>query len=539
MDSPAIDPSGAGPAAAEKTEKDPSTTFWLLGFLGLALRLVPYLVNRSLWNDEAFVALNLLHRPLSALSGRLEFDQAAPLGFLWLSKLAEMVFGPGERALRLEPLLAALAAMVLFFWVARRLLRRPAAIVACAIFVLSPTLIYYASELKQYSGDVLAALLLCSAAIRWQEKPAVRSYLLLAAAGVAAIFLSHPAAFVAAGVGIACVLGTARERRGAHIAGLAAVGMVWTSAFVALYLVSLRRLESDAFYRAYFLDARGFVPWSPEKFASWGVNALLSLFNQTAGISLGGVALLCAVLGLFVWRRSPVRLVSWVGPVVLAFLAACLRLYPFVARTMLFAVPAAALLVGEGADTMRHRVGAVGRAPYFVLLGVLFAQPALIAARTLVRPRGREELRPVLEQIRREQQAGDTYYFYYGGQFAARYYLETRGLPFSGPLAQAALAPIAAMKRGAEWYPPALRSVPPDLFVGENHRKDWAAYGRELEELRGRKRAWIVFAHVFNWGPVDERALFLQDLDHLGKRLGAIEQDGASAYLYDFGGIPR
>ena len=50
----------------------------LLGVLGLGLaaRLAQYIFNRSLWMDEAYLALNILERDLAGL---LQPDQAARL----------------------------------------------------------------------------------------------------------------------------------------------------------------------------------------------------------------------------------------------------------------------------------------------------------------------------------------------------------------------------------------------------------------------------------------------------------------------------
>lgn len=49
--------------------------------LGILFRLVQYLFNRSLWVDEAAVALI---RTISQLFEPLNYDQAAPNGFLVL-----------------------------------------------------------------------------------------------------------------------------------------------------------------------------------------------------------------------------------------------------------------------------------------------------------------------------------------------------------------------------------------------------------------------------------------------------------------------
>src|SRR5438132_4168306 len=69
--------------------------------IGIALRVAQYAANRSLWVDEAWVALNLIERPLSGLTTHLSFNQAAPIGFLLVERIVAKLLGFSEYALRL------------------------------------------------------------------------------------------------------------------------------------------------------------------------------------------------------------------------------------------------------------------------------------------------------------------------------------------------------------------------------------------------------------------------------------------------------
>src|SRR5262245_56132253 len=110
-----MEPTEATPVTDEREESTsarPAVTAaasraeWSIVALGLALRALPWIANRSLWADEAALALNVTRRSFAGLVKPLDFDQGAPIGFLWIEKLATLAFGPGERALRLVPLLA-------------------------------------------------------------------------------------------------------------------------------------------------------------------------------------------------------------------------------------------------------------------------------------------------------------------------------------------------------------------------------------------------------------------------------------------------
>src|ERR1700730_13625855 len=104
--------------------------------LGALLRLALYLRNRSLWYDEALLALNILHRPFAGLFGTLDYHQGAPVGFLLLEKLATKIGGGSEFALRFMPLLFGIGAWLLFSKVAGGSLSRRAVPLAVLLFAI-------------------------------------------------------------------------------------------------------------------------------------------------------------------------------------------------------------------------------------------------------------------------------------------------------------------------------------------------------------------------------------------------------------------
>ena len=81
---------------------------WSAVGLGCLLRLIQYGLNRSLWMDEAYLALNILHRSWAGLFQTLDNHQGAPVIFLLLEKSAVHLLGSSDYALRLLPFLAGL-----------------------------------------------------------------------------------------------------------------------------------------------------------------------------------------------------------------------------------------------------------------------------------------------------------------------------------------------------------------------------------------------------------------------------------------------
>ena len=66
---------------------------WTFVGLGLALRLVRFLVNYPIWHDEAFVAVNFLDRDYIDLLRPLNYSQVCPLLFLWIELTAVQIMG--------------------------------------------------------------------------------------------------------------------------------------------------------------------------------------------------------------------------------------------------------------------------------------------------------------------------------------------------------------------------------------------------------------------------------------------------------------
>ena len=95
---------------------------WLIFIFALACRVVQYASNRSLWLDEAALALKIDHfsftqllHPQNQLSeSYFVHIQAGPFGLLALVKMLVIYFGDHEYVLRLVPFIAGVVSIFLF-----------------------------------------------------------------------------------------------------------------------------------------------------------------------------------------------------------------------------------------------------------------------------------------------------------------------------------------------------------------------------------------------------------------------------------------
>lgn len=480
--------------------------------VGTALRLLQYGVNRALWLDEALVSLTILGRGAGELLTRpLDYGQTAPAGFLLLQKGATAVLGTGEHALRLVPLLSGLAALLWFPRVARRYVTRPALPLAVALFALSPFLVYYSSEAKQYAGDVLAAVavLACAAAVLHRATP--RALAAFGLVGAAAVWISQPAVFMLAGTGAVLGADALRRRERGRIVGLLVTGAAWAASFAGAYALSRNALADPEYMRAFW---RAGFPDGP----AWLPRALLRLFREPLGVfgedptplsalQTGAGALAFAGGAWWMARNRGTRLALLLAPAGMALAAAALRLYPFGAdytsagRVLLFLLPALVLVVAEGTARMGRMIGGSAGGAAATLLGLVLLAPSLMYAAVQV-PHVRAEVKPLLEYAAEERQPGDALYVHYAGRAPFLYYAARYGF------------------------------TPRNAVVGGCWRQDARGYLRELDRLRGR-RVWVLFVDDRALSTTDDRALMLGWLEHFGRRADDQVSVGAALYLYD------
>jgi hypothetical protein len=479
----------------------------ILLVLGVGLRLRAYLANRSLWLDESFLALNIVNRSFDELWRPLDYGQAAPLGFLFVERLAVDLLGTSEYALRLFPLLCGIGSVLIFWRLACRLLPPIGVVIGVAIFSMSDLLVYYSAEVKQYSGDVATALFLWWAFTRLERRleqgrwDAVALAMLL---GALAVFFSYPAVFVLGGVGLRWFWQAVQQRSRTLLLVCGVIGIAWLGTFAAVYLTFHSVNEAAMTVREEWRRAAApLLPRSSDDFA-WLKSGALILTSMPLGWTAAALATLSGLVGASeLWRRHREWFWSFAGTLVLTWLASGIGKYPLATRLWLFLCPAIILLVAAGAAEVwrRTRPAFPILAPAFTAL--LLAQPALLAGERALRPREREEVRPLLRHVSQRQRPEDTLYLYPSAEPAARYYAG-RGLAFAG-----------------------------HVIVGEEGRGSWRAYERELDKVRSRSRVWFLFAHVHSPNGINEESYLLQELDRLGVRLDAQRRPGAAVYLYD------
>ncbi len=512
-------------------------------FVGAILRLRQYFSGRSLWADEAMLALNIVNRNFAELFQPLEYDQGAPLGFLLVEKLFNTLFGRTELVLRFFPLLAGLASLWLFYLLLMSLRRgaerrrsnllakseiasgwgldTPFAtntqgysttsprndgisfLLALAMFAFNPQLVNYSSEAKQYIVDVAVALGLLLLAIPiFQNQFNKRNVILLAIAGILALWFSHPALFVFAGIGVALVVQFLQARAYINLRTTLGIGFLWLANLALLYFINLRNLSQNNYLADYW--AEGFI-----SLQSWSDRGWVSdLINYQFDIQF--IPLLVFILILIGWialfREQRSMAFAFAFTTFSAFIASALHLYPVNGRLSLFLIPLGILLLAKTVEFLQQTFSSnkfASTSITILLSGYLLINPFITSLQNFISPKYYEHIRPTMQVLADSWKDGDALFVTAWAEPAFRYYA-----PFYG------LEDVEYVSSKIEDYP------------------DGEKLKSRISSLVGEKRVWVLFSHVYGQGGFNERDYLVAYLNEIGEKRREILKSGTSVYLY-------
>ncbi len=399
---------------------------------GALFRLVPYFLRPSLWLDEARLALNIGGKSFASLLGPLAYDQSAPPLFLWIEKLAMIVGGPNEYALRALPLLAGLITPVLTYFLAVRITGKTEAGLAAGLTALSPSLVQYSIQLKPYETDAMVCVgLLLAFAVDSSRRDDRGPGPVTLALGLVAVWVSVIAPFVLAAIAAASFPAVRRKPR-----MFSAVVVCWGLSFALVYWLAYRYASANPYLR-WFWSERVLTLWVPGVLGRAYGAAREVLFTSVVSdvfevgdtllahaclLVTASIVAILALLGLrHLLRTYPAVAILFGGSISASLLASGLGLYPVAARMMLFAVPIMLTLLVVGATDL-YRTRPQLR---MVIVGVLGLIVAAGQLRNVVRaddPYRSGHLRPAVAFLQAAMRQGEPIYVEAGALPAWTFY---------------------------------------------------------------------------------------------------------------------
>jgi 4-amino-4-deoxy-L-arabinose transferase-like glycosyltransferase len=450
---------------------DPGTGILVALSIGVLLRAFQYASFGSLWSDELSIALNVTQKGWwDLLSEPLLYQQVAPIGFLAAEKLGVAILGASEWGLRLYPFLASLLALFLFWRVSARYLDGFYQVGAILLFALSPALLWYTRNAKQYAGDVAVALLLLLLALRSLERSrragtGLRPGIL----GGAAILCSQPSVLsapVMAGVSF-----VQRWRSGEKTADVGWMAACWclAASVGALTSAVLASKEAESFMHSAWQFRFFPIPWDSWDDVWWLPNRFVDFYAFLIGLfrpdtvpemfaSYGYLAL--SILGFdYLRRRNRFRLLLLLVSPAMAIFVSVVRVLPLSGRVSLHMAPSLILLSMAGVRRMRDWLPTKLRPSLGYVALIAGLAPGLAIPLRLPLLNQRQPSRQILATVRSQWQPGDVMYVENSGVKAIRFYGNKLGI-------------------GA-W------------MEGERHNHDVREVLREVDRLRELDRVWF------------------------------------------------
>jgi hypothetical protein len=476
-------------------------------FVGFLLRIRQYLTGRSLWIDEAMLALNIVNRDFAGLFKPLDYDQGTPLGFLLVEKLFNVLLGKNELVLRLLPLMVGLAALWLFYLLLKRTTSGAGLLIALALFALNPRLVYYSSEVKQYILDVAVTIgLLLMAEPLFSANPSKKGFVWFSLAGLLALWFSHPALFVLAGIGLTLILVYLQKRDYPSLRLSLGMGIAWVINLAVFYLLVLKDLRQNNFIHDYWQDA--FVPLPP-----WGnLGWYLTSINKNISLQFGLPYLPLLVFGIMLvgwvvlWRHKREYALAFAFILLVTLTASALQLYPVLERMILFLIPIGSILLGKAADALNQGLSARPILNFGIMLAFslyLLYGPFTTSLDYFIQPKYYEHIRPAMAYLQEKVQEGDGLYVSYGAVPAFRFYAPGYGLE--------------------------------KMRYESGERDDYQnpqLIQKRLDTFKGQRRVWVLISHVYEQADFNERDFIVTYLDRIGIKRREIREPDTSVYLY-------
>ncbi len=522
--------------------------------LGILLRTIHYLENRSFWQDEICLALSIVNRSFTAIVHNVllfpDFAQA-PLLFQLVEKSAVVVLGNTEMALRLFPFLAGVAALFLARRFFNRLLGPAAATLALALFVLAEPLVYFAAELKPYGIDVFAVFLVYEMFFALKDRWTPGRLVIFMAGGAVVIWLSNAMLFILGGAGLVLGLDQLRRREWHRCLGLGIAYGVWLISFLLLYKLSLSGMLNPELLKNWRL-AGGF---SPDPLWTWGWlvwmgKACLALFRVPLGLAWPYLMAVFFAAGCWSFFRRD-RFLLWLltVPLGLALLAGVLDKYPFFERLVIFLVPGMLVLLAAGMQAAASAVTGRGQAwAAGVIIAAVFWFPVSAAAWHAVHPRGNEDNRAAMRYMADHYRPGDLValssqaqypFWYYGERFGLNSRLVTSPVGTSGERATLVIQLFPNMVTQAGRNMLALRQTL-SIYDARGFYRSFRLAARSSTPmfvpadapaaLQGMGRVWVFLSHH---NDAHFPGFVNQVFARAGERLEYLERPGVCVALYN------
>jgi len=403
--------------------------FWvsagLIGIIGIILRLKQYLANRSLWLDESALAINIKEKGFHELLQPLEFNQAAPVGFLYLEKLSSIIGGVNEFSLRFFPLLSGLLILPVSFLLYKKLMGKTAALIGLWLIAISWPLIYYSSEVKQYSFDVLATVSLIYSYLVYSDfNNRKKAFIVLGTIGIIWVWLSNISIIILVSIAIIESIQIFRLKDRTRLLYFSGIVLLWAVSFSIYFILFIYQHPSanamENYWAAFFAPIN-----SLHDFTNWFKDEIFNLFSSFLWYGPHANKVILALgfgIALSIFQRK--SLLIYIVPILITIVLSVLKKYPFHDRLILFLLPFFFGFIAYGIS-IPFKIAEKKTIKYlFIIILFIYLNKYTHnwAKNFYENPPMREHIRPVFEEMTQYIKKTDYIYVYIGAHKSFRFY---------------------------------------------------------------------------------------------------------------------
>ena len=429
----------------------------VLVIAGISLRLFHFFDNRSFWIDELYLNVSTVKMSfMELLTMPMDYEQKAPLGYLWMLRLSVLLFGKQEMSLRLFSLIGGIGSLLLMVPIASYYLRSWAVLLAISIVALGEPFIYHATEAKQYSTELFASVIAIYCLVKFQNTLKLGYLLLWGFVGALLVWFSYSSIFVLAGIAMVISLNSLLNRQWREFFLRLIPFTVWLFSFAAVYYFFLRKYEDSGWLKNFFdVMYHAYMPMPPTNATElvWPVYANYTLLERNLGmlVKFGNITdyslmqtvlrmpllpLLLELVGVIaLFRKNKYRLFILVTPILLAVVASMFKFYPFYERFILFLAPIFILLIAYGAQEVANVFTASKRKIVIPILLLFILAPLVWNAVRFTANPGKlykkEYNREAMLYVNDRYKEGDAVYVYWTMNHAYKYYKEAYSLKYT------------------------------------------------------------------------------------------------------------
>ncbi len=385
----------------------------ILILAGICVSIHMNCVGRSLWLDEAMLAYSFSRRSLFGLTnGVFEWDQSAPVLYLYLVKLLTLVFGNTEFVLRSFSIFAYAAVLFLSGYTAKRLLGIKYPILASAFLANMNFILKYSNEFKQYLSEGIWVLLVLILYYFYKEKGL--TWWKMAAGFMIFIWGANPACFFIGGVLLYEFAGGLIKKDRLRVRNSILTGIGVGVSFVVYYIYWLRGIALSGSMQSYWENASfPLFPRSIEdlQMARAMVYEIFITFRE-ARIFMAALVLAAFLLGIF-WERNRYCIVIFLGFLVSLF-ASSIHMFPIADRLWCFSFPIFVILAFYAIDKMAVSSRKAELVAVFLMFTLMLTNNGIMVYKNgeHVFQKG-EEANPAIAYLQEHVSEGEMVYVYY------------------------------------------------------------------------------------------------------------------------------